>query len=208
MSEVQSTSATLLLWGVAALTLPGQSESGDLYLVEPFEGGVLVAVVDGLGHGNDAAKAARVAVEILRTHASEQVDELVRRCHEALRSTRGVAMSLASFSLADRTMSWLGVGNVEGVLLRAGPGGHPPRERLLLRGGVVGYQLPRPRPSVLRVHPADTLVLVTDGVGARFADSLHGSGHPQQIADGILSEHAKGTDDALVLVARYEGSAG
>jgi len=47
-------------WAVAELAQPGQSESGDRHLVLPTPDGGLVAVVDGLGHGAEAANAAKV----------------------------------------------------------------------------------------------------------------------------------------------------
>jgi len=71
-------------YGVATLALSGESQSGDEYLVQPFADGILVAVVDGLGHGAEAAKAARIAVQTLREHAGESVITLARRCHRTL----------------------------------------------------------------------------------------------------------------------------
>src|SRR5438067_1235314 len=76
-----------------------------------------------------------------------------------------LAMSVAAISGEGHTMSWLGVGNVEGSLFRRSEGSRPSRESLLLRGGVVGYQLPKLLPSVVPVDPGDTLVFVTDGIG-------------------------------------------
>jgi serine/threonine protein phosphatase PrpC len=49
----------------------------------------------------------------------------------------------------------------------------------------------------------DTLILVTDGVHNNFSDGVSVSDRPQLIADRILAEFSKGSDDALVLVARY-----
>jgi phosphoserine phosphatase RsbX len=72
-------------------------------------------------------------------------------------------------------------------------------------GGVVGYQLPRLRPSEIPVAPGDTLILATDGVEHGFADGLDLLQPPQELADGILAGHGRGSDDALVLVARYLG---
>src|SRR2546428_2340476 len=100
---------SLIDWGAAALTLPGQSRSGDRQTVVLFPGGALVAVVDGLGHGELAAVPAETAIEVLERHAREPVVTLIQRCHERLRGTRGAVMSLASFREADGTMTWLGV---------------------------------------------------------------------------------------------------
>lgn len=197
----------LIEWGVAALTLPGQAESGDRHVVKPFPNGVLVAALDGLGHGDEAAAAARAAVSALEDHGNGGVIPLLSRCHERLRATRGVVMSLASFNALDGTMTWLGVGNVEGRLVRAAPDARLRHETLLLRGGVVGGQLPELHASILAVAPADTLILATDGIRGDFADGVIPTDPPQRIADLILAQYGKGTDDALVLVARYAGQA-
>src|SRR5437867_3307681 len=86
----------LIAWGAAGRTLPEQSVSGDLYLVKPFTGGVLLAVVDGLGHGEEAATAANTAIAILERHSGEPLNGLVIRCHEALMRMRGAVMTLAT----------------------------------------------------------------------------------------------------------------
>jgi len=171
--------AALIDWGVATLTLPGERESGDLHLVKPVRAGVLVSVVDGLGHGAAAAAAARAAVAALNRHAQESVLPLLQRCHQALAGTRGAVVSVALFDRADGSMTWLGVGNVEGVLLYADAGGRRGRERLVTRGGIVGSELPPLRAEVLAVAPGDTLVLATDGIQSGFADELTVDAPPQ-----------------------------
>jgi serine/threonine protein phosphatase PrpC len=195
----------LIEWGVAVQPLEGEAESGDQYVVRPLPNGVLVAAVDGLGHGPEAAAAARSAVVTLEDYAHEPVISLLRRCHERLIRTRGVVMSLASFNALDNTMTWLGVGNVEGLLLRADVAANPPRENVLLRGGVVGYQLPALHASILPVTRGDVLILATDGIRGGFAEDVTLSDPPQRIAEHILARCATGMDDALVLVARYLG---
>jgi serine/threonine protein phosphatase PrpC len=207
----------LIEYGVAQLALPGEAESGDLHVVQPVGRGVLVGVADGLGHGAEAAAAARAAVATLRDHGRESLLPLLQRCHRALVGTRGVVMSLAFFQGADATMTWVGVGNVEGVLLYtnhptrpappAGPA-RPARTSLVTRGGIVGSELPQLRAEVISIAPGDTLIVATDGVKDGFADGVGTATPPQQLADQILARFCKGTDDALVLVARYLGSPG
>ncbi len=202
-------------WGVAAQKLTGMNESGDQYFVESFYPGgnsppasILVSVVDGLGHGPKAAVVAKKTVATLEGHAHHPLTFLLERCHKSLRGTRGVVMSLASFS-ANGNMTWLGVGNVEGVLLRGGASTVPKKnERLVLRGGIVGYRLPRLRPVTLSVDRGDLLVLATDGLRSAFTRVDDKRGSAQQIADRIFEQHHRGTDDALVLVARYVGGKG
>jgi negative regulator of sigma-B (phosphoserine phosphatase) len=204
MSQYERTSSPIQ-WGVAARTMVGCDESGDGYLVESFPGGVTVVVVDGLGHGPRAAAVAQTAVAVLTGHAYEPVGLLLQRCHKGLLGTRGVVMSLASFNALNSTMTWAGVGNVTGVLLRANPVAGRGRESLLPRGGVVGYQLPSPRPVVISVSRGDTLIFATDGIRSSFILDLNPDDSPQQIAEQILASHSRGTDDALVLAARYVG---
>jgi hypothetical protein len=195
----------LIEWGVASKALAGEARSGDLHVVQPFPGGVLVAAVDGLGHGDEAAQAAAAAADILSRHADEPVVCLVQRCHEGLMSTRGAVMSVASINGRTQTMSWLGVGNVEALLLPGGSGPSRPRTWLMLRGGVVGYRLPRLLESTVAVCPGDLLIMTTDGVeGAAFID-LQTSDPPRQVAEGIVARCSRGVDDALALVVRYAG---
>lgn len=190
--------------GVAARAIPGEQESGDLHVIAPFADGVLLAVVDGLGHGAEAAIAARSAAAILAAHAGQHPVELVQLCHRELRKTRGAVLSLASLDRQRRALTWLGVGNVDGVVYRAG-GAYPARESLVQRSGVVGYQIPPLRPATLPIGDGDVLVFATDGISGRFAQSPPTGASANEIAAGILTRHAKQTDDALVLVACLQG---
>ncbi len=196
---------SLLEFGVASRALQGQTQSGDRHLVEPYPDGVLAAVVDGLGHGAEAAHAAESAVAILREHAGEPIVSLLKRCHDALLGTRGVVISLASISAAQNMMTWTGVGDVEGVLIHAAANARS-REFVLQRGGVVGFRLPAVNAITVPVISGDLLIFATDGVSRAFAEEPASGDSPAQIANRLLARHAKGTDDALVLVARYLGA--
>ena len=101
-------------------------------------------------------------------------------------------------------LTWIGVGNAEGTLLHQDA--ELPSEKLLLRNGVVGHQLPTLRAGELAVRPGDILTMATDGVTAERPLRVSMHGHLEAMAHGILSSFCKGTDDALVLVARYRGA--
>src|SRR5712671_6388348 len=165
-------------WGVATQALPGESVSGDLHLIKVLSRGALAAVVDGLGHGHEATAAARTAVAVLDEYADQSVISLVKRCHEALLRTRGAVMTLASYDTNEGALTWLCVGNVDGVLLRADRKAKPAAEGAVLRGGVVGYQLPPLHASVLPVAPHDLLILASDGIRSGFERGLTSSDPP------------------------------
>jgi negative regulator of sigma-B (phosphoserine phosphatase) len=192
-----------LEWSTAAATMPGETESGDRYWAGAVANGMMFAVIDGLGHGRAAAAASDIAIATLEQHAGDPLIDLLRRCHESLRGTRGVAMSLAVFNTEDAMLTWIGVGNVEGTLLRRDAGLRS--DKLLLRNGVVGIHLPTLRAGELAVQSGDILTMATDGVTAERALRVSMDSRIEAMAEGILANACKGTDDALVLVARYRG---
>jgi phosphoserine phosphatase RsbX len=193
-------------YGVARFVLPGQGESGDQQVFTCNQAGVLMAVIDGLGHGEEAANAAKAAAATLKARADEPIISLVEQCHEKLRQTRGVVLSLASMDIAHGLLTWLGIGNVQGVLMRADSRKENARETLLLRGGVVGSQMPQLQATVLQIARGDTLYFATDGIRRDFAQSLTALENPQRAADRILAKFCNGQDDALVSVARLTGA--
>jgi negative regulator of sigma-B (phosphoserine phosphatase) len=202
---VETIDTPMLEYGLAKHTHVGEGESGDLHMVCCNQNGVLIAVIDGIGHGEEAAEVARTAAELLRSSSDEPVISLVELCHEKLKGTRGAVLSLAFISPAQKMMTWIGVGNVHGVLVRADTKRGNIQESLLLRGGVVGSKLPALQASVLPVSQGDTVVFATDGIQSDFSTGLSARENPQRAADRILSKFRNGNDDALVLVTRLTG---
>jgi len=187
-----------LAWAFRARALEPASGSGDLHVVAPFEGGALLAVIDGLGHGSEAGFAARRAAEIMMADAATEPAELVQRCHPALNGTRGAALLVLSLVYREARVSWVGIGNVEGWHLTAGR-----REALLSQAGVVGYQMPRLRRREAPLALGDVFVLATDGISPGFSEILRDPRPPERLAEDIFATYVRKTDDALVLVARY-----
>jgi negative regulator of sigma-B (phosphoserine phosphatase) len=189
--------------GIASSPLPGQTSIGDKGFVLPGGDRVLIGVIDGLGHGSEAAHAADLAVQAVKERPGASLQTLIQECHVALRKTRGVVMTLVSLDVRSNSLSWLGVGNVEALLMPVLEDGR--QQVPVLPGGVVGHQLPRVKLSHHAIAPGDLIVLVTDGIDRGFAEWVNESASPQQIADALLKGCRKGNDDALVLVVRYLG---
>lgn len=192
----------LIEWGTASKAFGYDQKSGDLSLVKPLDQGALVAVADGVGHGEEAEVAARIAIATAEAHASEPLDSILRQCHLALRGTRGVVMSLASFAPGGNTLNWLGVGTVEGVLLHQDAKAMR-EEVLLVKAGLVGDGLPPLYTSRVSIGRGDLLIMTTDGIGPGFSEHVVLNNPPQEIAEHILTWHRLATDDALVLAVRY-----
>jgi phosphoserine phosphatase RsbX len=193
-------------WGVATRCRRGEATNGDLSVINLLPDGALVAAIDGLGHGLEAARAARTVGDVLRNTRSHDLVSLLDRCHTALKGTRGAVISLAFLSSSRSTMTWLGVGNVEGRLMSGVPSTTRTKGSLAVASGLPGHELPDVSTATLDLRPGDILLLATDGIAPAFADSLDVSGSPQAITERILHDHSKATDDALVVAVRYLGS--
>ncbi len=192
-------------WSITTRCRPGEVINGDQAVVEVRRDETLVAGIDGVGHGEAAARAAKRAAAVIRRSSGKDLIELATRCHEALRGTRGAALSLASVSTAGAQLTWLGIGNVEGRLIS---GNSPPAQvkgSLALAPGIAGHELPQMTPETLDLEPGDLLVLATDGVRVRFADALAVSGSTESISERVLRNDWEHADDALVIAVRYLG---
>jgi anti-sigma regulatory factor (Ser/Thr protein kinase) len=191
---------------VGAATRPyrDSAENGDALLIKQWEGYALAGVIDGLGHGQFAQRAAQAARHYVEQHFDQPLPNLFRGVERACRATRGVVMALVRFDLRKHTFTLASVGNVEVRLL-----GSTQRFNPIVRRGVIGLNAPQP---VCFEHPwtSDTLlVLHSDGLrthwsGDDFADILREP--PARAAYRLLSALGKVEDDATVMVVRSKRS--
>jgi serine phosphatase RsbU (regulator of sigma subunit) len=185
----------------AARPYPGETVNGDAWQLDWFEGACRIAVIDGLGHGPQAALAADAARASLSARLDLSPVDALRACHVALAGTRGAAMSIATVDAAAAQLTFAGVGNVEGHLLQ-----HGKQQRLVAHRGIVGAAFPNVRALVFDLPAEWLLVLHTDGISARFQiedlpPELHT--HPQRLADGLLGGWSRAGDDATIVVIRH-----
>ena len=192
-------------WTVAERPMPGEVRSGDAWVVLPDRSELLLAAIDGLGHGPDAAIAADEAVAIIREHGADSLEAVFALCHRRLLGTRGAAITLTRLDPEAGTITWMGVGNVEGVLVRAGPLGTQPVARTMLGGGVVGMRMPQLRPQTNELRPGDLVLMATDGVNASFPEHLRTGESLRTITDDIMARCGRDSDDAMVMAVRFRG---
>jgi phosphoserine phosphatase RsbX len=161
----------------------------------------LIAAIDGLGHGPDAAAAAQVAAQTIAGYAEEPLEGLMRRCHDAMTHTRGAAITLAAV-FDDGRIDWLAVGNVDAIILRGGRSTTGSVDAVYHFPGVVGSQIPPVHALTSHVVRGDVLTMTTDGIDARYLTTIEPIGPAEVAAQRILLAHARDNDDALVVVAR------
>ncbi|MGA8014939.1 MAG: SpoIIE family protein phosphatase [Candidatus Dormiibacterota bacterium] len=190
----------LLDVATASRAHPDSTVSGDASLAVPTRSGALLAVIDGLGHGEDAAQAANLAIATVRDWADRDLESIVDACEVAVRKSRGCVMGLVALAQEAEVLKWVGVGNVEGVIWGS-DGGHC---RLVGRPGIIGMGRQRVHIASVSFAPGDVLALATDGIAPAGLDAANVRGGVAEIAADILAHHARSDDDALVLVARRD----
>ncbi len=195
-------------WAAAARPFLSEEACGDQPVaLDIGSTAALFGVLDGLGHGNEAARAARCGEEVLRRNSGKPLGVLVQLCHRALAETRGAAMTLARIDFEAELLTWTGIGNVSADLVAKSPVGAEVKSSARLGGGIVGYRMPETlHTQTVPMRTGDLLVLASDGIAANFLDSIDFAAPAKAIAEQILRGHRKDTDDALVLTARHRGT--
>ena len=186
--------------GIVNLPIKGEAIPGDSYLVLERNGSTIYMVVDGLGHGAGATEAAMEAVASVEGHSEHQVTRTIERAHDALKKTRGAALSIAIFDSAKLTLTYAGVGNVSTVLVNASSS-----RSLVTQNGTLGAIMPRSiQQYVYQVEPGTTLIMFSDGLTSKVGPATYPGilNRPPGLLAGLLyRDFSRKRDDATVLVA-------
>ena len=187
--------------GVVCVAVRGEEESGDAWAVRSVRGGLIALIVDGLGHGPEAALPAAAAIAAFHRWTSESPEALAGRMHDALHATRGAALSMTLSDEKSKTVRFCGVGNVEGRVVAAESNRH-----FIPQNGIVGHNMPPAmQASVLPWPHHARLVMHSDGITAQWsAEQYPGllARHPALLAGVLFRDFARPRDDATVLVLR------
>ena len=198
--DVQATAktTTALPQEIASVERPavGEAICGDGHLIID-EAATTIAVVDGLGHGEEAAKASSVFIDFVRHQKGKPINEILAESTGAMSQTRGAAAALIRIDRDNQTMSFCGVGNVE-IKARS-------RDRIcpISMPGILGRRLRKLVVFEYDLHPGDLLVAHTDGISSRFEIEEYADLAPKAMARKILQEHGKAHDDATCVVLSF-----
>lgn len=180
----------------------GQRVSGDVALLDWRRDCLLIAIVDGVGHGAAAHQAALRAATYLRETWSTDVSATLFGLHASLHGTVGVVAGLGVLRTASGLLTFAGIGNTS---LRV----FGDREtRLESVAGILGHQIRTPKEHRLQLLPNETLLAYTDGIKDRFQYSEYPQIRYQNVrlvAEEIVARFGKDHDDATCAVVRYRG---
>lgn len=186
------------LIGAATRPHPREAVNGDRVHLEQQGAIHRIAVIDGLGHGPDAAAAAARAVDTLAAMPDADVLSTIRACHEALKGTRGAALSVIRIDLDAGRMTFAGLGNVEAALVS------PEGKHLLIpERGIAGAVAPRIRETEANLPDSFIIMMCTDGIrsGARSDLRFGPIVSAEAFANELLTAWGRDGDDAAVVVA-------
>lgn len=177
-----------------SLPMPGELHNGDAVLIrQSGTGDTILAVIDGLGHGPDAAVASRKAIEVLALMPFEtSVLDAMREMHDELRGTRGAAATLCI--VRKFKLEICAVGNV--ALMCTGCS-----VPLVLSAGVLGHQVSRFRVGACEVSHGARLALLSDGISTRFRLEEYKNIGAEPACKEIFARYRRKEDDASVLIA-------
>jgi len=188
---------------IAAITRPmnGEAVCGDACAYRLDGEATSVALVDGLGHGEIAAIAARAAVRAFTAGESDpNPASTLKRLDQALRGTRGAAVAIVRIDPSSASLTFAGVGNVAAWIDDG-----ERRRALVSSAGIVGNNARTIREVTVPLAPRSLVLLHSDGLSSKWdLDAYPGlrARDPHLVAATLMRDAGVRRDDASIAVAR------
>ena len=186
---------------IEVITIPkeGETENGDAYFVRETDGCTVLAVIDGIGHGNLAHAASQKVVKCLEAccnpdmDSDQDLDFAIRSCHEALQSTRGAVLAIAR--IMDDSIWFVGIGNITALKVR------DEESHFTSMNGIVGRNLKNVKVFSYPYNEGDTILMYSDGIRGLDTVNYDLSRDLHELGEAILLNH-RVDDDSTILLAR------
>ncbi|MBI5064600.1 ATP-binding protein [Candidatus Woesearchaeota archaeon] len=192
-------------YGVVSLNDEQNIVNGDSYVIKEFDGDkVLLSVIDGLGEGPVANKAANFVKDFIEDNYRLNLTKMVVKCDKYFRKQKKkkngdiTAAVFGLFLLKSGSLEYLGIGDTNIRVISK------KKISLFSKGGLVGeYNLPAL--NVQKEHCGREIIVImhTDGISDRFTDDiLPLNQSAQKIADFIMNKFRREYGDATILVLK------
>ncbi|WP_093397864.1 ATP-binding SpoIIE family protein phosphatase [Halopseudomonas xinjiangensis] len=198
----RATQSCDLRFGVSQHAQRHETACGDGWHLAVDAQRICVLVVDGLGHGEDAAKAALAGTTAFAEHPFDPPETLIADMHRSMQGTRGGAAAIAQFDARDGNVKFAGIGNIGARL--ASPTGS---RGMASHPGIVGVQFRKVHTFTQTVAGGQLMLLFSDGLQSRWdLQDYPGlvSQHPAVVAAVLHRDFCRGRDDATILVIELE----
>jgi anti-sigma regulatory factor (Ser/Thr protein kinase) len=186
--------------GALSLPYPGETVCGDAWAIAQSLERCSIGVIDGLGHGPDAGRAAQEALRVMAAHPELSAEQTLESAHGALKHTRGAAMAVAEIDLRARQIRFAGVGNVVGATASA-----TSLKRMVSYDGTIGHETSQIKRFDYALDPEHLIIMHSDGLKTQWRlDRYRGllRRDPFLIAGMLYRDYFRGQDDVTVVVAR------
>jgi len=192
-------SASLINFSVMSRPMAGEKCCGDAYFLKHYENVYFVALLDGLGHGEQACIAAQTAVGFIRDNYKKSMQFIFEGVHRVCKATRGVAMSAFRIDLDNKIFYYAGIGNIVTRVFHS-----PSRITPVNLNGTLGLILKKVRVFEYSWQ-GGTVVAYTDGISNKWKlndfPELE-SKPPAATASFLLKRLGRNTDDATIIVGK------
>lgn len=179
--------------------LLGELVAGDAAVVRELDDGLMIGIVDVLGHGPEAYEVAVRIVEYLRDSPVTDPESLMTGLHQRLAGSRGAAAGICHIGRDDGVLRYVGHGNTRARRFWQQP------VRLVSKDGLIGSAIRQHHVQTLQLAPGDVVLFYTDGVSDRFdlSDYKHAiSDTPRSLAHNVVDMFGKAHDDAACIAIR------
>ncbi|HEY4261114.1 MAG TPA: SpoIIE family protein phosphatase, partial [Schlesneria sp.] len=193
-------------WGAVNIPAPYETVCGDTWRIGERDDQLSVLVVDGLGHGPEAAKAAAEAANEFENNPFLPITTMYDKLHARMVGSRGGAVAVAQINTKSQQMKYAGVGNISGSLRESGS---TSSRGLFSHNGIVGAQFRKAQEFDYPCPPGSLLILHSDGLQTRWSfDNYPGllQRHPGLIAAVLYRDFCRGRDDVTVVVIRLSAT--
>jgi len=188
--------------GVSQHSLHDDPACGDTWHVALCEQRVSALLIDGLGHGEEAERAAKAGAQAFAQSPFSAPQYLLGELHQAMNGTRGGAVAIAQYEGARDSIAFIGIGNIGATLV----GGERPRG-LASHPGIVGGQYRKGQVFDYAHVRGNLLIMFSDGLQSRWNLQAYPGlvlRHPAVIAAVLHRDFCRGRDDVTVLVLDLE----
>ncbi|RZM01429.1 MAG: hypothetical protein EOO88_57895, partial [Pedobacter sp.] len=190
----------LINTGTIMVAKDGEEECGDNYLFLKRGNVEHIALCDGLGHGEQASKAAITCLEAYPETIGKTPAEQLKEIHAAAKRTRGAVMYIVHIDMNERKLHYCGVGNIGVKLISIGG----KSKNCHSYNGIVGHSVPGTLHSyTIDWEKNDMLIMNSDGLNSRWDIQKYPGilKHDRiLLAAALYKDHCRGTDDTLVTV--------
>lgn len=189
--------------GVISQEKAGEPICGDGWSVSQGRGRLVVLVVDGLGHGPDAAAASRAAMETVEKNLHRDAPGIMDAIHGALRPTRGAAAAVALLQPESELCSFCGIGNIAASIRSGGAS-----RSMVSHNGILGHSVRKIQELQYPFPKGALLIMHSDGIATHWDLAAYPgieTRHPALVSAALFRDHSRERDDLTVLTLRNEG---